>query len=208
MMRWLIGCGVLCLCGLVQAGEFNEVLKIGGPAPAWKDLPGTDGKMHSLIDLKEKSAVVVVFTCNSCPVAEAYEDRLIAFAKQYAGPEGKAALVAINVNKIEEDKLPKMTEKAKAKGFTFPYLYDDTQKIAKAYGANFTPEFFVLDQDRNVVYMGRMDDNSEPKEVKVKYVDEAVQAALKGEKPKTTETLGFGCRIRFAREKRKPAAGK
>lgn len=188
---------------VAQAGEFNETLKIGDAAPAWSELPGVDGKAHSLADLKDKAIIVVAFTCNSCPVAVAYEERLKEFVKQYADKEGGVALVAINVNKVDDDRLPKMQERAKSKGFNFPYLYDDSQKIAKAYGANFTPEFFVLDKERKVVYMGRMDDNPETDKVKTHYVELAVQAALKGEKPATAETLGVGCRIRYVRERKK-----
>src|SRR6185369_13520421 len=141
---WLVAA---LLCGAVSAGEFNTVLSIGDNGPAWADLPGVDGKKHSLTDLKDKEIVVVVFTCNSCPYAVEYEDRIIAFAKKYAGPEGKAAVVAINVNKVPDDSFEKMQQRAKSKGFSFPYLYDESQKIARDYGANFTPEFFVLNKD-------------------------------------------------------------
>jgi peroxiredoxin len=185
------------------AGEFNSKLSPGDAAPAWTDLPGVDGKNHSLADLKDKDVVVVVFTCNSCPIAEDYEDRILAFAKKYtANPKSKVALVAINVNTIEEDRLPKMKEKAKDKGFTFPYLYDESQKIAKDFGAEYTPEFFVLNKDRKIVYMGAMDDKTKADQAKVNYLEPAVEAALKGEKPEKAETLARGCRIRFARPKK------
>ena len=154
--------GSLCSLRVAEAGKYNETLNIGDPVPAWKDLPGVDGKTHSLADLKDKDVVILVFTCNSCPVATDYEDRIIALAKKYAGADAKAALVAINVNKIDEDRLPKMKERSDAKGFPFPYLFDESQQIAKSYGAITTPEFFVLDRDRKVVYMGGMDDNSNP----------------------------------------------
>ena len=186
-----------------QAGQYNETLNIGDPAPAWENLPGVDGKTHSLSDLKDKDVVIVVFTCNSCPVATDYEDRIIAIAKKYSGPGAKAALVAINVNKIDEDLLPKMQERAAAKGFPFPYLFDETQKIAKAYGAITTPEFFVLDRRRKVVYMGGMDDNSNAAQVKESYLEPAIVAALAGMKPATAETATRGCLIRFARERRR-----
>jgi thiol-disulfide isomerase/thioredoxin len=97
------------------AGQFNSALSIGDEAPAWVDLPGTDGKKHSLADLREKDVVVVVFTCNSCPAAEAYEDRIIALAKKHCGSADRVALVAINVNTIPDDRLDKMTERAKEK---------------------------------------------------------------------------------------------
>lgn len=204
-----VGCGVLVAVVIfvagsaVQAGEFNEVLSPGSPAPAWVDLPGVDGKKHSLGDLKAVPVVVVVFTCNSCPVAADYEDRIIGLARKFAsGPDAKVAVVAINVNKVKEDSFPLMKERAEKKGFPYPYLYDDTQKIAKAYGANFTPEFFVLGPDRRIVYQGSFDDASNPAEVKQGFVVAAIEAALAGQMPKPAETLARGCRIRYVRERK------
>ncbi len=186
-----------------QAGKYNPVLDIGDTAPAWNKLPGVDGKAHSLADLKDKQVVVVVFTCNTCPYALDYEKRLIQFAKDYCGPEGKVALVAINVNRVPGDRLKDMQDRAEKYGYNFPYLYDESQKIAKDFGATFTPEFFVLDRDRKVIYMGAMDDNPSGDMIKVKYVEEAVQAALAGEKPKTAETVAVGCLVRYVRERRR-----
>jgi hypothetical protein len=140
---------------------------------------------------------VVVFTCNSCPVAVGYEDRVIAFAKPYAAADSKVAVVAINVNTIKDDQLPKMKERAEKKQFPFPYLYDPTQEIARAYGANYTPEFFVLTKDRKIAYMGAMDDKSPPAEAKTNFLDAAVKAALEGKKLEDGETLARGCKIRF-----------
>lgn len=193
----------LLISQIAGAGQYNQVLSIGDKAPAWSDLPGVDGKKHSLADLKDKDAVVVVFTCNSCPYAVDYEDRSIAFAKKHAGPDGRVGLVAINVNKVPDDRLPRMKQRAEEKEFPYPYLYDETQKIARDYGAIFTPEFYVLDKDRKVVYMGAMDDNSNPQKVTKSYLEPAVQAALKGELPETKETGAVGCRIRYERERRR-----
>jgi peroxiredoxin len=187
--------------GSAQAGRYNKVLNIGDPAPAWTDLPGVDGNKHALADLKDKDVVVVVFTCNSCPVAEDYEDRIIAFTNKHCGAGKKVALVAINVNVIADDRLPKMQERSKEKGFNFPYLHDATQKIAKDYGAVYTPEFFVLDKERKIAFMGAMDDRNTEKEVKVNFLEPAALAALKGEKAKVTETLGRGCLIRYIRKR-------
>lgn len=186
----------------IHGGQFNEKLSIGDAAPAWTDLPGSDGKRHSLAELQGKEFVVVVFTCNSCPVAVGYEDRIITLATKYAGPDSRVALVAINVNTIPEDRLDKMTERAKEKGFRFPYLYDETQKIAKDFGATSTPEFFVLNKDRKVIYMGAMDDRNKQADVKTNYLDAALAAALKGEKIAKAETQARGCAIRFARKRR------
>ncbi|HJZ89645.1 MAG TPA: thioredoxin family protein [Gemmataceae bacterium] len=178
------------------AGEFNKSLKIGDPAPAWKDLPGTDGKKHSLADHADKDVVVVVFTCNSCACSEEYEDRIIAFAQKY---KGRAALVAVNVNTIPDDRLDAMKKKAEKKKFTFPYLYDETQKIARDYGATYTPEFFVLTKDRKIAYMGAMDDRTKVDDVKERYLELAMDAVLKGEKPAKGETIAHGCLIRYKR---------
>jgi peroxiredoxin len=193
----------------VEAGDSNDVLDIGDPAPAWTNLPGVDGKKHSLADLSDKQVVVLVFTCNSCPIASDYEDRIIAFAKASAGSEQPTAVVAINVNTIEEDRLPKMKERAQSKGFPYPYLFDQTQKIAKAYGAVYTPEFFILDKDRKVAYRGAFDDNIEPTKVKRQYVEPAVKSLLKGEKPNPARTnASGGCLIRYERGRRRKAGGK
>lgn len=183
------------------AGKYNAVLNVGDKAPAWTDLEGVDGKRHSLADLADKDVVVVVFTCNSCPVATDYEDRILAISKKYAAGQ-KVALVAINVNKIAEDSLPKMKERAASKGFDFPYLYDGSQKIGKQFGAAFTPEFFVLNRERQVVYMGGMDDNSSAAAVTKQFLEPAIEAALAGKQPEVAEAPAIGCRVRYARERR------
>lgn len=193
----------LTLPSVVRAGEFNPVLNIGDKAPTWSELPGIDGKKHSLSDLKAKGVVVVVFTCNSCPYAVDYEHRLVALAKKRAGTDSKVALIAINVNKVPEDLPDEMAKRAKTKGFTFPYLFDESQEIAKKFGAGATPEFFVLNRDREVVYMGAMDDNPAAKKVTRRYVEEAIAAALEGKQPEVKETVPIGCRIRFERRRRK-----
>ena len=188
---------------LAISGEYNPVLSIGDKAPAWKNLPGVDEKKVSLSDLKKKDVVVLTFICNSCPYAVDYETRLIEFAKKHSGKDSKVALVAVNVNKVDEDLPPKMRAKAEAKGFNFPYLFDETQQIAKDYGAGFTPEFFVLNKDRKVVYMGAFDDSPNADKVKRRYVEEAVAAALTGKLPEVRETVPIGCRIRIERTRRR-----
>ena len=198
--RWgLLLFSLLLMSGLARAGEFNSVRNVGDQAPVWSDLPGTDGKNHSLADLKDAKVVVVVFTCNSCPVAAEYEDRIIAFAKKHAED---VAVVAINVNRIEEDNLEHMKERAESKKFPYPYLFDESQKIAKDFGATYTPEFYVLGPDRKIVYMGGMDDNSDPAIVTENYLEPAVDSVLKGTPLKTKETRAIGCRVRYARAKK------
>jgi peroxiredoxin len=190
--------------GSALAGKYNPVLTPGDKSPVWKKLPGIDGKKHSLADLKKKDVVVVVFTCNSCDYAIDYEERIKAFTKKYAGSKkSRVAMVAICVNKIKEDLLPALKARAKKKKFNFIYLYDGSQKIARQFGAIRTPEFFVLDKKRRVVYMGAMDDSTDAKKVKLKFLEEAVDATLKGSKFKVKETVAIGCTIRFKRTRRK-----
>ena len=199
-----------------QAGKYNEVLSIGDKAPQWKELPEVvTGKKHSLADLKDAHVIVVVFTCNSCPVATDYEDRILKFAEKHgAGAAGKDAgaareparggkveVVAINVNRVKDDLPPAMKMRAIKKKYPFAYLYDESQQIARDFGANYTPQFFVLDRERRVVYMGAMDDNSEAAKVKEHYLEPAVEAVLAGKSVATTETAPVGCRIRFARQR-------
>ena len=184
------------------AGKFNTVLDIGDTAPAWKDLPGTDGKPHSLADLKDKDVVVVVFTCNSCPYAIDVEERLAALHKQLES-SGKGALVAICSNVFKDDTLEEITARAKEQKFAFTYLHDDEKSsLANAFGARRTPEFFVLDKERKVVYMGAIDDSPDGKSVKHQYVSDAIAAVLAGKTPTVQETPPVGCLIRFAKERR------
>ena len=194
---------VVSMTPRIEAGEYNPVLNIGDKAPDWKELPGVDGKKHSLSEFKKKDVVVLAFICNSCPYAVDYETRLIAFAKKHSSKDSRVSLVAVNVNKVDEDLLPKMKEKAETKGFKFPYLFDETQQIAKDYGAGFTPEFFVLNKDRKVVYMGAMDDSPNADKVKRRHVEQAVAAALAGKLPEVKETVPIGCRVERTRRRRK-----
>lgn len=181
-------------------GKYNLILAIGEKGPEWKNLPGTDGKEHAFEDLKDAKAIVVAFTCNSCPYAVDYEDRLIALTEEFKDKD--VAVVAINVNKIAADRMDAMKERAEEKGFNFPYLFDETQQIAKDYGATYTPEFFVLDHQRKVAYMGALDDSTKPADVEKRYVADALNAILDSKEPEVKETVAVGCRIRIERLRR------
>lgn len=170
-------------------------LKVGDDAPAWSELDGVDGKQHSLEDLEGAKAVVVVFTCNHCPVAKAYEDRLVELTKDYK--DKGVAVVAINVNNAEADKLPAMKVRAEEKDFPFAYLYDPSQEIGREFGATVTPHAFVLDGDSHVVYMGAIDDNMNASKAEQKYVRDAVDAVLAGAAVETASTPPSGCGIRY-----------
>jgi peroxiredoxin len=173
-------------------------LKVGSPAPNFSGLESADGKSVSLADFKDKDVVVVAITCNHCPVAIAYQDRLVDLAKKY-GADSKVSLIAINVNNGAEDKLDKMKERAKEKGFQFPYAYDPSQKIARDLGAARTPEFFVFNKDRKLVYTGALDDNMKVEKVTKHYVVDAIEAALKGEMPELKTSAAVGCPIQYDR---------
>jgi len=174
-------------------------VQVGDPAPNWAAIPGVDGKDHSLADYKDAKLVVLVFTCNHCPVAVNYEDRLVALQKDY---EAKGVqFVAICVNDRDEDRLEPMKARAKEKGFNFPYLYDESQKTAKDYGAKNTPHLFVLGKDRKVVYIGGIDDNHQnPKAVTKQYLRDALDALLAGKEPPQAETPHPGCGIKWAKK--------
>lgn len=174
--------------------KFNKVVSIGDPAPEWADLPGIDGKRHSLADYREAQAVVVVFTCNHCPVAKMYEDRLLEFSRKY---KNKVQVLAICVSHNDADSLDKMKTRAVEKGFPFPYLYDETQKTARNLGATVTPHFFLLDSQRRIAYMGAFDDSREPEDVEKHYLVDAVDSVLACEEPRIKESLQRGCAIDY-----------
>jgi len=202
-LRHLLAAAVaFTLSSSIWAGTYNKQLSIGDTAPDWKALEGADGQKHSLSDLADKQVIVVCFTCNTCPYAVDYEDRLIALAKKFAAEGNKCALVAINANKVKEDLLPAMQERAKSKGFNFPYLHDETQQVARSFGATFTPEFVVLNKDRKVVYLGAMDDSPDGNKITKRYIEDAVAATLAGKSPETAETPAVGCAVRYVRERK------
>ncbi len=179
------------------AGKYNKKLNIGDAAPTWDKLDATDGKKYAFADFKDKDVLVLVFTCNSCIVAEGYEERLVAFAAECNKADSKVGFVAVNVNTGKADALPAMKDRATSRKFGFTYLYDPSQKTALAYGAMFTPECFVLNKDRKVVYMGAFDDKAGG-EPKTKYVERAVKNALASKAADTTETsAAAGCKIKF-----------
>jgi len=182
----------------LAAGKHNPKLSLNDAAPAFAKLPSVDGKDYGFADFAKAKVLVIVFTCNSCPYAVDYEERLVAFHKQYCA-SGDVALVAINSNLIPEDSLDEMKKRAEKRGFLFPYLFDQSQQTAQNYGALRTPECFVLNQERKIVYMGALDDSAKVEEVKQKFWETAVQASLAGRTPETGETAPIGCLIRFKR---------
>jgi peroxiredoxin len=197
MIRCVKSLAVLVLVVAVASMATAAPLKIGAPAPEFKDLSATDGKSYSLDTMKDKEVVIVCITCNHCPVAVAYEDRLIEFAKKHAGADSKVGFIAVNVNNIDADKMDKMKERAKDKGFNFTYAYDPSQKIAVSLGATVTPEFFVFNKERKLVYHGAMDDNMNAEKVTKHYLVDALEATLKGETVSTPTSAPRGCGIQY-----------
>ena len=163
------------------------------------NLPGVDGKNHSLSELSDKKAVIVIFSCNHCPYVQAYEDRMIAIQKDYAGKG--VQIVAINSNETDghpDDGFENMVKRAKEKNFNFPYLRDESQGVAKAYGATHTPHLFVFGADRRLAYTGKIDDNwQEPENVQRRFLRDALNALVQKKIPVETETFAIGCTIKW-----------
>lgn len=172
-----------------------------GQAAAAFNLPNIDGKSVSLADFGSAKGVIVVFTCNHCPYSVKYEDRIIALDKKYKSLG--YPVVAINPNDATaypDDSYDKMKERAKEKGFTFPYLHDESQSIAKTYGALRTPHVYVLQREGSaftVRYIGAIDNDTEAKNITDKYVEQAVDALLAGKPVATAETKAIGCTIKW-----------
>src|SRR5262245_26998415 len=202
----------LLLASLALAAK-PKTLDIGAQAPDF-NLPAVDGRHYSLKNFADAKLLVIIFTCNHCPTAQAYEDRII---KMHADYKDKGvALVAINPNdpsavRLDElgytdlaDSFEDMKIRAKDKKFPFPYLNDgETQRTAKAYGVLATPHVFIFDQDRKLRYVGRFDD-AEVKAVKSHDARNAVEALLAGKPVSVAQTRVFGCSTKWA-DKREDA---
>lgn len=207
MKRRQIGWVTTVLLGLLVRGPVvGAELELGQAAPDFAGLMGVDDRPHALADYEQAKLVVIVFTCNHCPVAQAYEDRLIALQKAYE--DKQVQLLAINPNcpEIEpEDSFANMKERAAGRDlgnwrqnkepFNFPYVVDATQEVAKAYGAAVTPHVFVLDGERKIAYMGSIDNNMNSLAVRNHFLRDAIDALLAGETPEPASTRPLGCTI-------------
>lgn len=175
-------------------------VKVGDIAPSFS-LKNVDGKLVSLDDYRSQKGVILIFTCNHCPYAKAYEDRIISLDKQYRSKG--FPVVAINPNDVSivpEDSYENMQVRAKEKGFTFPYLYDATQAVANAYGAERTPQVYLLKKSGDkftVAYIGAIDDNyKDASAVKARYVEQAIEAIQAGKNPDPSTTKAIGCTVK------------
>lgn len=171
--------------------------KIGETASDFS-LKNVDGNMFSLSDIKNAKGYIVVFTCNECPFAKMYEDRLIEIHNKYA-PQGYS-VIAINPNVSEDnpkENFKSMQVRSKEKKFPFVYLADKNHEVFPKYGAVRTPHVFLLDSDKKVQYIGTIDDNARSADdVKKKYLENAIQALQKGEKPEVNFTKAIGCPVK------------
>ena len=174
------------------------MLPLGTPAPDFT-LPDASGNIVSLADFAATPALVVVFMCNHCPYVQAYEDRLISLQREYAAK--RVQLVAINANDeagYPEDGFENMVRRSQKKQFNFPYLRDESQRVARAYGAEYTPEVFVLNSKQEVRYIGRVDDNwQHPDKVRSRDLHDAIDAVLARKKVANPVTHAIGCTIKW-----------
>ena len=178
-----------------------NALKIGETAPDFCNLLGTDGKKYSLASFADNSTMVLIVSCNHCPYVQAYEDRMIAIQRDYM--DRGVGFVAVNSNydkDYPEDSYESMVKRAKEKGFNFPYIRDEDQSLARALSAICTPETFVFDKERKLVYHGRIDDNRDPSKVTTHDLKSALDAITAGKKPAVAETRPFGCSIKWRRD--------
>lgn len=192
---------LLCLLPQLTRADENR-LQIGDPAPDWKDLRGTDGKTWSAADFADSEVLVICFTSNSCLYSQDYEARMADFCRKYQNVPQGVKLVAINSSQKASDSFDRMQERAIEKKFPYPYLDDQDQSVARSWGAIFTPEFFVLNKERKVIYIGAMDDQTMADKVTKRHVEDAVDAALQGRLPEVTAVPARGCRIPFRRSSR------
>jgi len=187
----LLGCLLIVVSGTSQGYD------VGDKATDF-NLKNIDGKMVSLKGMKDAKGYIVVFTCNHCPYAVMYEDRLIELHNKYA-PQGYP-VVAIMPNDVTvkpDDSYENMQVRAKEKGFPFVYLYDEGQKLYPQYGATKTPHVYLLDKDLTVKYIGAIDDSpKDASEVEDKFLENAIMAVMEGKSPDPSVTKAIGCSIK------------
>ena len=172
-------------------------LALGQPAPEFA-LTGVDGREHALGDYDEAELLVLIQSCNHCPYVIAWEERMVGIQADYA--DRGVRLVAVNSNDASRypgDSLEQMTARAAERGFNFDYLCDPTQDVARALGSERTPEVFVFDKRRRLVYHGAIDDNRDETAVDRRYLRDALDAALAGSQPAPAETPPVGCSVKW-----------
>ncbi len=188
---------VMCVVLFVAANPVENAYEVGDVATDFK-LKNVDGKMVSLAGFIDAKGYVVIFDCNTCPYSKAYNQRIIDLNEKYAAKG--FPVITINSNEGSGDSYTDMVRIANKKKYKFPYLYDESQEVAKAYGATNTPHVFVLTKDLKVSYIGAIDDNPRnPTKVTKRYVEDAIDALLKGTTIPVTRTKAIGCGIKWKR---------
>lgn len=190
-----------CLLLMVAASPISGGYEVGDTVADFK-LKNTDGKMVALSDFKNAKGVVVIFDCNTCPYSKAYNERIIELNKNYASKGFPVVAIQPNDPAISPgDSYDEMIKLAKKKDYKFPYLFDETQSVAKAFGATNTPHVFLLKKDGpafKVSYIGAIDDNAkDASAVSKKYVEEAINSLLSGKTATTEKTKAIGCTIKW-----------
>jgi peroxiredoxin len=192
---------LLLTVALMSARYASDGYKVGDVVQDFK-LKNVDGKQISLADKKDVNGYIIAFTCNTCPVAKAYESRIVELNKQFASKG--YPVVAIQSNDAQRspgDSYDAMQQRAKAKNYAFPYLYDDTQTVARAFGATNTPHMFVVKRDGDqykVAYIGAIDNNQyDAAGADRKYVENAVNELLAGKPVTTPSARAIGCGIKW-----------
>lgn len=172
-------------------------LQLGNEAPPFS-LPGVDGNVHSLDDYGDAPALAIIWSCNHCPYVQAWEGRMSEIQRDY---ESRGArLVAINSNDVArypEDSFEEMKARASREGFAFDYLHDEDQAVARAYGPSRTPEVFLFDAGRRLVYHGAIDDSRDERAVGKTYLRDALEALLEDREPPAAQTEPVGCSIKW-----------
>lgn len=186
---------MMCLVLLVAAHPVKKGYEVGDTASDFK-LKNTDGRMVSMSDFKNAKGFIIIFDCNTCPYSKAYNQRIITLNEKYSSKG--FPVITINANEGGGDSYDDMVRIAKKKSYKFPYLFDETQNVAKAYGATNTPHVFILTKALKVAYIGAIDDNARSAEAATKhYVDDAVDALLENKTVPITKTKAIGCGIRW-----------
>ncbi|MCK6617347.1 MAG: thioredoxin family protein [Cyclobacteriaceae bacterium] len=200
MIRTLLT-AVACIVLLTAGVPVKSGYDVGDKVADFK-LKNVDGKMVALSDYKNAKGVIVIFDCNTCPYSKAYNERIIALNKKYAGQGFPVVAIQPNDPTISPgDSFDEMKKLAEKKGYDFPYLFDETQVVSKTFGATNTPHVFLLKKegtDFKVVYIGAIDDNAkDASAVSKKYVEEAIDAISNGGTITTNKTKAIGCTIKW-----------
>jgi len=190
-----------CLLLMVAASPVKPGYEVGDTVADFK-LKNTNGKMVALADYKDAKGVIVIFDCNTCPYSKAYNDRIIALHKKYASQGFPVVAIQPNDPEISPgDSFDEMVKRAEKKSYSFPYLFDESQTVAKSFGATNTPHVFLLKKESaafKVAYIGAIDDKPKSAEaVTKKYVEEAVDALLSNKPVPATKTKAIGCTIKW-----------